>query len=331
MPPHQVLIVGVGSIGERHLRCFAQTKRAELSFCEINAPLRETIAGRYGVQKTFADFDEAVASRPDIAVICAPAHLHIPMAQKLASAGIHTLCEKPLSVSLDGIAELSETVERQGVVLGIAYTWRHFPISVALKESLQSGRFGRPLNLVHVSGQNFPTYRPAYREIYYNDHKTGGGAIQDAMTHMINLGEWLVGPVDGLVADAAHLSLPDVEVEDTVHVLTRQGDVLGSYALNQHQSAKTTMFTIACEKATVVAEYHNNRWMWQEAPEEDWHVEQFPAVERDSNYVSQASSFLDAVEGLSEVRCTLGEGLQTLRVNLAALASLEQRAWQQIA
>jgi predicted dehydrogenase len=331
MTRHDVLIVGVGSIGERHLRCFAQTERADLSICEVNAPLREAIADRYSVKTAFDDFDKAIASGPEIAVICAPAHLHIPMATKLANLGIHTLCEKPLSVSLDGIDELSEATERHGVVLGIAYTWRHFPISVAIKETLDSGRFGRPLSLVHVSGQNFPTYRPAYREIYYNDHKTGGGAIQDALTHMINLGEWLVGPVDRIVADAKHLSLPGVDVEDTVHVLTHQGDVMGSYAMNQHQTAKTTMFTIACEQATVLAEYHKNRWMWQEAPEGEWHVEQFPAVERDSNYLSQAHSFLDAVEGRSEVRCTLSEGLQTLRVNLAALASSKQHTWQQIA
>ena len=69
----------------------------------------------------------------------------------------------------------------------------------AMKAALDSGRFGRPVQLVAVCGQHFPTYRPAYREIYYRDRATGGGAIQDAITHVLNLGEWLIGPVDRLL------------------------------------------------------------------------------------------------------------------------------------
>ena len=100
MAKHRVLVVGAGSIGERHLRCFGQTDRVELSLCEINDPLRTRIADRYNVKTTFADFNEAVTSRPDVAVICTPAHLHIPMATTMANEGIHILCEKPLVSAL---------------------------------------------------------------------------------------------------------------------------------------------------------------------------------------------------------------------------------------
>ena len=43
---HRVLIVGVGSIGERHLRCFRATGRAEVSFVEINDELRRSVVER---------------------------------------------------------------------------------------------------------------------------------------------------------------------------------------------------------------------------------------------------------------------------------------------
>lgn len=42
------------------------------------------------------------------------------------------------------------------------------------------------------------------------------------MTHLLNLGEWLASPIDRLTADAAHLALEGVTVEDTVNVLTRR-------------------------------------------------------------------------------------------------------------
>lgn len=327
---HRVLIIGVGSIGERHLRCFGQTGRADLSFCEINDELRTVIADRYGVAHTFADFDDAVASHPDVAVICAPAHLHVPMATALADAGIHVLCEKPLSTTLDNVEELIATADRRNITAAVAYVHRCNPLIVQFKEAIDSGRFGRPVNLVHASGQHFPFYRPAYRDIYYKDHKTGGGAIQDSMTHMLNLGEWLVGPIDRLAADAAHLLLEGVEVEDTVHVLTRHGDLLGSYAHNQHQAPNESFYIVACERATACVEYHNHRWMWQEKPDENWHVEKLPPMQRDDIFIAQANMFLDAVEGKGPVRCTLAEGMQTLKVNLATLAAADGHTWQVI-
>jgi predicted dehydrogenase len=200
----------------------------------------------------------------------------------------------------------------------------------AMRKAMQSGRFGAPRQLTAVCGQHFPTYRPAYREIYYADRKAGGGAIQDALTHIINLGEWLVGPVDRLVADAAHLVLPGVSVEDTVHVLTRQGDLLGCYALNQHQAANESIVSVICDQGIVRCEIHNNRWLWMTRPGGEWHEEPFGPAERDAAFVAQANAFLDSIEGRAPVLCPLGEGIQTLRVNLAILESVERKAWETI-
>ena len=330
MPNQRVLVIGVGSIGERHLRCFGRTGRADISICEINDTLRDTIAERYSIANAHADFEEALATQPDVAVICSPAHLHIPMAMKLADAGIHFLCEKPLSASLDGVLELIANVNRQNITAAVAYVYRCTPLSRALHETLHSGRFGAPLNVAFQVGQHFPFYRPAYREIYYTDRQKGGGAIQDALTHVINLSEWLVGPVDRLVADAEHLALEGVTVEDTVHVLTRQGPILGCYALNQHQMANETCATIVCEQATLRAEYHRQRWMWQDRPDGEWTIETMAPVERDDHFVAQANMFLDAVEQQGDVACSLEAGLQTLRVNLAALQSVEHSGWESL-
>src|SRR5207249_4411060 len=94
---HRVLIIGVGSIGERHLRCFQATGRAELAFVEINESLRHAIAGRHGISRCYAHLEEALADEPSAAVIATPAPLHVPLALCLAAAGIHVLMEKPLS------------------------------------------------------------------------------------------------------------------------------------------------------------------------------------------------------------------------------------------
>jgi predicted dehydrogenase len=328
-PPHHVVVVGVGSIGERHVRCFQGTGRCRVSLVEINPSLRQTIAERYQVP-AFDSLAAALADKPTAAVVAVPAHLHLPVAKQLAAAGVHLLIEKPLSTSLQGIDELSRLITQNGVVCGIAYVYRSHPILREMREFLASGRLGQPVELVAVCGQHFPTYRPAYREIYYKDRATGGGAIQDALTHILNAGEWLVGPMTRLVADGEHQLLPGVEVEDTVHVLARHGRVQASYALNQHQAPNETTITVVCERGTIRFEGHESRYRWQTTPGEPWTVEQRPALERDTLFIEQARLFLDALEGKRPVPCSLAEGEATLRANLAALASCESRTWQDL-
>ena len=337
--PHHVLIVGVGSIGERHVRCFQATGRAEVSIVEINDALRTTISERYGV-RGFASLEAAMADhaaalhqptrRVTAAVIATPANRHLEIATQLAEAGIHLLIEKPLSTSIDGADRLTRIVSQRGLVVGVAYVMRCYPALAAMRDAVLSGRFGKPVEIVAVCGQHFPTYRPAYRDTYYVDRATGGGAIQDALTHVLNAGEWLVGPIERRVADAAHRVLADVTVEDTVHVLTRHGDVLGSYSLNQHQAPNEVTITVICEGGTVRWETHAQRWRWMMRTDELWHDEPHEPQPRDAAFVTQANRFLDAVEGHTSLLCSLDDGVQTLRVNLAALASVDHGCWQTI-
>lgn len=321
-------MIGVGSIGERHLRCLLATGRADVLLCDVNAALRARVAAQYGVQGVFADLDAALDAKPDAAVIATPAHLHVAQATLLAEAGLQLLIEKPLSTSLEGVPGLQEVVARRGTKVTLGYVLRFYPGILALREALLEDRFGRALQLICVTGQHFPTYRPAYREIYYNRRETGGGAIQDALTHLVNAGEWLVGPVQRVVADAAHQVLPGVEVEDTVGLLARHSTALGCYALNQHQAPNEFSLTIVCERGTLRYELHENRWRWMSEPGNAWHDEPIAPAERDTFFVAQANAFLDLLEGRREAACSLEEGCQTLRVNLAALASLQSGTWQ---
>ena len=325
-----ILIVGVGSIGERHLRCFQATGRAKLSLCEINPELRERIAGEYGIRQTYADLETAIRDSHDAAVIATPAHLHMPMAATLCGAGMHLLIEKPLSTGLEGTDSLERALARRNLVAAVAYVLRHHPALQAMKGAIRAGRFGRPVQLVAVCGQHFPTYRPAYRETYYTDRATGGGAVQDALTHLMNAGQWLVGPIDRLMADAAHQVLDGVEVEDTVHVLARHGDLLASYSLNQHQAPNELVITVVCEQGTCRLELHRGRWAWMARPDTAWQEEGFAGLERDDSFVSQANAFMDVIEGRAEPICTLQEAVQTLRTNLAVLASVEEGTWKRM-
>ncbi len=327
--PH-VVVIGVGSIGERHLRCFGHTDRTDLSICEINQTLRNEIAQRYSVKQAFADFNEVVDSQPHAAVICTPAHLHIPMAEKLASVGTHLLIEKPLSTSVEGVQSLIDLTGEKNVTAAVAYVMRMNPLLAEVRQVICDRRFGEPVQVSTMSGQHFPTYRPAYREIYYTERAKGGGAIQDALTHQVNSVEWLVGPITRVAADAAHQVLEGVVVEDTVNVIARHGDVQSSFSMNQHQAPNETTMKIVCQRGTIQIEFHRCRWIWQSEPEQDWQEGSQIELQRDDMFVSQANMFLDAIDSNTRAACSVEDGLQTLKSNLAILRAADTRSWQDV-
>ena len=317
-----VLVIGCGSIGERHLRCFQRTGRCEVSACDSNSARLSQIGAHYGV-KTFASPDNALSSQKfEALVICTPAHTHLAIARRGAEHGAALFIEKPLAVTFDEVGETRTAITRSGRFAAVAYVFHLMPWIRGAREFLQTSVLGEVKHVSVTAGQHFPTFRPAYREIYYARHEHGGGAIQDALTHVVNAMEWLIGPTTRVFCDASHQALDGVTVEDTVNVSARHSAVLVSYALNQFQAPNETRIHIHCERGSLAIEGHARRWGVLRHGEDDWTWHQTPPLERDDLFIAQANAFLDGIEGKSTPLCTFDEAVQTLKFNQAALRSV---------
>jgi len=328
---HHVLVVGAGSIGHRHIRCFLATGRTAVSFVEPRPEIRRQLQSLYAGVDSFATLEDVPDDVPiNAAVIATPAPAHLSQATSLLKRGLHLLIEKPLAIDLVEAERFLSLAQTSDKIVAVAYVYRANLLLAQMREALRSGEYGRPLELIAYCGQNFPTYRPGYQDTYYRHHESGGGAIQDALTHVFNAGEWLVGEMQRIVVDADHLVLAGVEVEDTVHALARHANnVMASYTLNQHQSANELTITVVCQHGVLRFENHRQRWRVTTQPDTPWRDFHAAApAERDDLFIRQANAFLDATEGLSEPLCDLSSGLATLRANLAALASWRSGSWQ---
>ena len=318
---HSTLIIGCGSIGERHLRCFQKTGRCSVAACDTNPTLLATIKERYGVE-VFASLDAALAeARFDSVVICTPAHLHLPIAIKLLNLRLHVFIEKPLAIDTALVPQVREAIAQAQRFVAVAYVYHLMPWVANAREFLKQGELGKVLHVSSISGQHFPTFRPAYRDIYYTRHELGGGAIQDALTHLVNAVEWLIGPCTRVYCDAAHQALEGVTVEDTVKVTSRHGQVLVSFAMTQFQTPNENTLLIHCENGSVKIETNHQRWGVMRRGDTDWTWHQTPPQERDDMFIAQANAFLDGVEGRDTPLCTFEEAVQTLKFNQAALRS----------
>lgn len=324
--PKRILVVGTGSIGERHVRCFLQIPDTQVGICEANHATRQQVAEKYSIDGSFADLDEALSHSWDSAIVATPAPSHVPIAQQLINTGIAPLIEKPLAIDDSGIDELIASANSCGMAAGVAYVYRAHHALEEMRDAIRGGRFGSPLQVVATAGSHFPTYRPTYTQTYFTRHVSGGGAIQDALTHMLNAVEWLVGPITKLTADAAHRNLPNVTVEDTVGVLARHNEVPAIYSLNQYQAPTESIITVICESGMARFELQRHAWCCMMQPDDAWEDHPVQYETRDDWFVAQAKTWLDTLAGRSAPRCTLAEAAQTLRATRAILDVVQQNS-----
>ncbi len=201
-----------------------------------------------------------------------------------------------------------------------------YPVLSQAREYIRSGAIGPILQATVTAGQPFYKYRPAYAQSYYRDHNSGGGAIQDALTHSANWMESVVGPADSILCDCAHQALANVEVEDTVHLNARHANVLTSFTLNQFQAPTENTIQLNAEKGSVKIELHQQRWGTFDTSSSQWEWHEARVEDQDAHFTAQANAFLDQIEGQPSRLCSLEAAAQSIRFNLAALASARSGA-----
>ena len=189
-----ILIIGVGSIGERHLRSFLRIDGICCSIADTNTGTLERIASQYPVREVYADYREANLNNFDGVVVCVPANLHIPITIELVKAGRHVLLEKPLAMSIYGVDELKRLHTNGKTVLCVAYNYRSDPLYRELRDRILAGDAGSIRLINYYVGQYWPHMRNDYPPQYAQSRTTGGGAIPDHLIHIINFLEWCFGP-----------------------------------------------------------------------------------------------------------------------------------------
>ena len=174
----------------------------------------------------------------------------------------HVICEKPMEISLERIDKMIEAHARAGTNLGGIFNYRFDETVKPLKEAIDAGRFG----IINYASVHVPWWRS---DNYYNDswHGTwkldGGGALINQSIHMIDLLQYLMGPVKSLQAYTATLG-HTIEVEDTATAILQfrnhaLGMIFGSTASFPGQSRR---LEITGTKGTVV-QVENSFKVWQ--------------------------------------------------------------------
>jgi predicted dehydrogenase len=137
-------LIGTGYIGPVHLEALSRIGGIRVkAVCDINRTLAEDMAKRYRVEYTFDDY-EKIVNDDEIDVIhnCTPNRHHYEITKRALQCGKHVLSEKPLAMKTDEAWELVELGEQKGVVTGVDFCYRYYPVVQEMALRIKRGDLG---------------------------------------------------------------------------------------------------------------------------------------------------------------------------------------------
>lgn len=330
----KILIAGLGSIGRRHLRnLIALGEKDIVLYRTHQSTLPDDDLGNFPVVN---DLESGLDLHPDAVIVSNPTALHLETAIPAASAGCHIFLEKPVSHSLEGIAELQAAQRSGGGQIFVGYQFRFHPglqkVKALLSEAeslsaTQGPGIGRPLSVRAHWGEYLPGWHPweDYREGYSARKDLGGGVIL-TLCHPLDYLCWLLGEVESVWAFTDHLNDLDLDVEDTAEIGLRfDNGLLGSVHLDYNQQPPAHFLEIIGTLGTI-------RWMndtgnvsLYQAQTNAWEV--FPtsaAFKRNDLFQAEMDHFLKVIHRQATPLCSLEDGVRALRIALAARESGEK-------
>ncbi|RAG83620.1 gfo/Idh/MocA family oxidoreductase [Streptacidiphilus pinicola] len=319
--PLRAGLVGVGAMGRHHYRVLSGLAGVEL--VGVVDPAADPAGVVRGVP-VVADVQQLIALGVDYAVVACPTALHEEVAVALAAADVHVLIEKPLADTVEGARRVVEAFESRGLVGAVGHIERFNPALQNLRGRLEAGELGEVYQVVTHRQGPFP-------------HRIADvGVVKDLATHDIDLTGWVTGQEYESVA-AHTVSRSGRPHEDMVAVVGRLSDgTMVNHLVNWLSPLKERRTVVTGDKGCFVADtltadltfYANGaidtEWealrAFRGVAEGD--MIRFAIPKREPLLVEH-ESFRDAVVGKQADIVTLRQGLRTVEVSAAVLASAE--------
>ena len=231
----KILIVGVGSIGTRHIRNLLLLGYRDIV---LSDPSQEGLgeASRLGIFKIYADLQKALATeKPDVVLLCTPTHLHVPFALLALEYNAHVFIEKPISHTLQGIESLRRQAKKKRKVVMVACNYRFSKGFQKLQGVLQKRTFGVPLVVRVALGYHLPTARKgvSYKTTYAASRKMGGGVVLDSGSHVVDYLSVLFGKAELSQVFKSSLHSIGIQSEEAATLMIRhKSGVLSTVALD---------------------------------------------------------------------------------------------------
>ncbi|MGI5855857.1 MAG: Gfo/Idh/MocA family protein [Candidatus Merdivicinus sp.] len=249
-------IVGCGVIALTHAKAMKQTEECHLyAVCDIIPEKADKFAAEHGAEKVYYDYHELLAdTKVDAVCVCVPSGTHGEVCIAASNAGKAIVCEKPMEITPEKIAEVIRVVEQNHTKMQCIFQRRMMPVAIAVKKAVEEGKFGK----IVLADAYLKYYRD---QAYYNSagwrgtwELDGGGALMNQGVHGVDLILWMLGDQVKSLYGRAETLARNIVVEDTAAAILKmeKGAICVIEGATTVYPGQSTTFAIHGEKGTVV-------------------------------------------------------------------------------
>jgi predicted dehydrogenase len=316
------LVVGSGSIACRHIGILRHLLPTAEVAC-VSASGRPLSADETTATHRLASLSDAIAWRPDLAVIASPAPFHPVHAAAFLDVGAAVLIEKPLADSCARFDELAARFSAHRDRIEVAYNLRYLPALFELKKQIDREVIGHLHSIRIEVGHYLPDWRPHidYRRNVSANKVLGGGVLLE-LSHELDYLLWIFGNFDTAYCIASNSGQLEVDVEDRVDIMLSRADgVVAQLHMDFLQRQVTRQCKVVGETGTLHLDLATNSLrVFRPGNEEILFSE--PRDDRNLMYIEQMRGFIELATGQRAPRITLDEGIAVLTL----IDSLRQSA-----
>ena len=316
-------IVGLGSIGRRHLRLISEI-RPDIKIIVVRSGHGSACDEEKMAVKVTDSIGDAIKEGIQAAIISSPATLHLKQSLELAKNGIHLLIEKPISHTSDRVKELLKIVNENRITTMVGYVLRYDLGAMKFKNWLDNKVKGKILHARIECGSYLPDWRPDqdYRKTVSALSELGGGVLLE-LSHEVDYLYWFFGKPKDVQAQIRNSGTLDINVEDQVDLLmtSEQGYCISVQIdfNRRHVERKCKVLTTEGE---LIWDAVKQNVTWKGVNKEQFKYEY--NNERNSIYRKQLEVFFDCIENDNDPIVTVKDGFNVISLIDAVRNSSEK-------
>jgi len=324
----KLAIIGLGSIGRRHLGNFHTVGVKDLTAWDADAGARNAALAQFPFANVTSTLEAALDGAAGV-VVCTPPDSHLALGRMALERGAHVMVEKPLTQTLEGVEAWLRACDAKRVRVLTAYNWRYWPPMLLAERLLKEGRIG-PLRAARTEyAYHLPHHRyPGrdYRNFYMAKAAQGGGCLLDE-SHAIDYMRWLCGEITEVSAVVDKISSLEIDTDDIADLTVRfASGAVGNIHMNLFAWNMHSHFELMGEAGVLQWRRFENEIRLFDPKADRWEI--YPSSSQlNDMYVEEARHFVACVRGEATPACDGWDGFETMKVIDAARRSAAERRW----
>jgi len=317
----KILIVGLGSIGMRHLKNILSTTKNEIIVytkrTKLDAEIKKNV-------KIFNNLESCISEKPDIAFITNETAYHLPITKKLAELGLNLFIEKPLSNTLKDVKKLVEISKRKKLVTLMGCNLRFNRSIQKIKSLIEEEKVGKIISVKVECGTYLPDWHPNedYRKGYAARDELGGGVVLTCI-HELDYLYWFFGEIKEVFSVTGNFSNLKINASDLSAIIMKfKNNIIAEVHLDYFQKPDIRSCKIIGTKGTIYWDSIENEVKIHDLQKSRW-ISKLKIKKYDKNeaYLKELKYFFQCITNNKKSMNNVSDGEYVLKVALGIIKS----------